>query len=284
MQVDNKLFDDNWQVRIFRVEEVSYEEVSFESKMFPYWVVSYIAKGHLRVTDGSFAQEAGTGQVMLHAPGIPFGESSLTPGTHQWLFVQVTNSFQVDLFDLYPIPEVMTLQDPDAFADIFSKLLAAWERQDAIFRALELSGLGMQLVHLLLDNWDRAGRINRRITKRKNDERLEQVMTYLHASVKEKISRHTLAQLVHLNPSYLDKLFAGKYQMNPMEMLRELRLLKVKKMLENTDDSLADIAEACGMGDAPYLSHQFAKRFGMNPGDYRKKLSQAAQTYYRNFN
>lgn len=138
----------------------------------------------------------------------------------------------------------------------------------------------MQLVHLLLESWDHNGRVSRIFQAGRNDERLEKVISFINGSYHEKITRKTFANLVHLNTNYLDKIFIEQYQMNPMQMLRELRLKKAKGMLENSNDSLVEIAAACGLGDASYLSHQFVKRFGVNPGKYREQVQQTNQSYY----
>ncbi|MEW9698641.1 helix-turn-helix domain-containing protein [Paenibacillus sp. SI8] len=281
MKDQKGLMDDYWHIRLFQVEEAAYQAIDIQNLIYPYWVVSFIVEGQVEVEDGSKVQTAKSGQVMLHAPGLPFAEKSTTPGLHLWLLIDVRNSYQVDLFRLYPIAEVMTMIDPLAYSIIFHKLLSAWQKKDSPFRELEISGIGMQLVHLLLESWDRSGRVNRSFQAGRNDERLEKVISFINTSFHEKVTRKTLANLVHLNTNYLDKIFIEHYQMNPMQMLRELRLKKAKALLENSNESLVEIATACGLGDASYLSHQFVKRFGINPGKYREQVRQTNQTYYK---
>ncbi|NQX60100.1 helix-turn-helix domain-containing protein [Paenibacillus qinlingensis] len=274
------LMDEYWHIRLYQVEEAFYKAIDIQNLIYPYWVVSFIVEGQVDVEDGSKSQTARAGQVMLHAPGMPFAEKSATPGLHLWMLIDVRNSYQVDLFRLYPLTEVMTMIDPAAYSAIFYKLLAAWQKKDSPFREIEISAIGMQVVHLLLESWDQNGRVHRNVQAGRNGERLEKVISYIHTSFHEKVTRKTLAHLLHLNTNYLDKIFMEEYQMNPMQMIRELRLKKAKGMLENGNDSLTDIASACGLGDASYLSHQFVKRFGVNPGKYREQVRQTRQSYY----
>lgn len=275
------LTDEYWHIRLFQVEEAFYKDIDIQNLIYPYWVVSFIVDGQVEVEDGSKAQTATSGQVMLHAPGVPFAEKAATQGLHLWMLIDVRNSYQVDLFRQYPITEVMTLRDPAAYSALFYKLLAAWEKKDSAFRDLEISGIAMQLIHSLLESWDQNGRVRRSFQSGKNGERLEKVISYIHTSFHEKVTRKTLANLLHLNTNYLDKIFIEEYQMNPMQLIRELRLKKAKGMLENSNDSLTDIASACGLGDASYLSHQFVKRFGINPGKYREQVRLTRQSYYQ---
>jgi AraC-like DNA-binding protein len=278
---DGKLMDDTWQVRLFRVENSAYDSIDLHNRTFPYWSISFVKEGDVEISHGDMIRTARSGQVMIHAPGIPFSERATVPGFHQWLHMEAYNSFQVDLFRLYPINEVVTLQDPSAFSAIFDRMSLAWKRKDLPFQELELSGLGLQLIHLLLQNWHLEGSIRRSFQPNKNDERLDKVITYLHTALREKITRKKLAELVHLNPNYLDKVFSEKFQLNPMQMLRELRLKQVRRMLETSNYTLAEIAEQCGLGDAPYLTQQFAKRYSINPGKYRQQVRLADHTYYK---
>lgn len=280
MSEGRQWLDDRWRVKLYNVQEASYEAIDLRDMTYPYWVMSFIVDGDVDVIDGTKAQHASSGQVMLHAPGIPFCERATRQGTHQWMLIEVTNSHQLDLFRLYPLGEVISISEPQTYSDIFLKLLDAWTRWQSPFREIELSGLGFQLVHLLLDSWDKSGRQRRTAMSSRSDERLNTVVFHLQQNFAEKITRETLAGLVHLNPNYLDKIFADRFGMRPMEMLRELRLKMAKRMLENTNESLAAIAAACSLGDAPYLTHQFHKRYGINPGQYRERVRRTNQDYY----
>ena len=49
-----------------------------------------------------------------------------------------------------------------------------------------------------------------------------------------------------------------------------LRLEKSRKMLEETNRSIEEIAEASGFCDSNYLGRLFRKRYGTTPHRYRK--------------
>nr|WP_240548098.1 helix-turn-helix transcriptional regulator [Paenibacillus lignilyticus] len=88
-----------------------------------------------------------------------------------------------------------------------------------------------------------------------------------------------LAEKVHLNTNYLDRAFQEAYGINPMQMLRQMRLNKAKRLLETTEEPLSQLAQLCGLGDAAYLNRQFVKTFGMTPGKY-KQMIRSAQTNF----
>ncbi len=282
MREEPQQLDDHWKIKLYQVQEASYDQIDLRDLTYPYWVMSFIVEGDVEVIDGSKLQRASSGQLMLHAPGVPFSERATCPGTHRWMLIEVTNRYQLDLFRLYPLGEVISIHEPELYTQLFTKLLDAWSRWQSPFRDLELSGVGLQIIHHVLDSWDKSGRQQRSSLERKGDDRLNAVVFHLQQNASEKITREMLANLVHLNPNYLDKIFTERFGMRPMEMLRELRLKLAKRMLENSSDSLATIAAACGLGDAPYLTHQFNKRYGINPGQYREQVRRTYQNYYMN--
>ena len=56
-----------------------------------------------------------------------------------------------------------------------------------------------------------------------------------------------------------------------MQYIISLRITSAMNMLDNTDYSMARIAEAVGYDNPLYFSRIFKKHTGMSPSDYKKK-------------
>lgn len=56
----------------------------------------------------------------------------------------------------------------------------------------------------------------------------------------------------------------------PHNFLVKLRLVKAMRALRATNDSVTDIAFACGFNDSNYFSCSFSRMTGMAPGEYRR--------------
>lgn len=54
-------------------------------------------------------------------------------------------------------------------------------------------------------------------------------------------------------------------------LLRERRLARARHLLATTDRPAAEIARACGFGEAHWFHRLFRRRFGMAPGDWRRR-------------
>ncbi|MFC4777023.1 helix-turn-helix transcriptional regulator [Paenibacillus sp. GCM10023252] len=280
MHAGSPLRDDSWRVKTYVANEAVYDQINLQNVVYTNWVFSFIAEGQVDVLDGSKASQACAGQVMIHAPHLPFGERASIPGRHLWLLADIRNGMDVELMRLYPVAEVVTLADASKYEYLFRELAAELNSGRSEFGEIKVTGLVMQLMFEIMRSWELEGRVQRSETGKRRDIRLEQVIAYLNSSLHEKVTRDQLAELVHLNANYLDRIFEETYAMKPMQLLRELRMKRVKHELEYHSGSLQDIAERCGLGDASYLTHQFIKRYGVSPGKYREQARLARQSYY----
>ena len=57
--------------------------------------------------------------------------------------------------------------------------------------------------------------------------------------------------------------------MSPVEYIAQQRISRACHLLQNTDNSIAQIANTCGYPDFSYFTRVFRKRLGMTPSEYR---------------
>ncbi|MFM9195332.1 MAG: helix-turn-helix domain-containing protein, partial [Planctomycetia bacterium] len=62
----------------------------------------------------------------------------------------------------------------------------------------------------------------------------------------------------------------------PGEEIVRVRLNRVKTLLTETDLTLAEIADRCGMEHPQYMAESFKKQFGTTPGAFRGKRGHSA--------
>ncbi len=254
------------------VEECSYDSLYIESDQSPYWILSYVMDGEVKMTTGNDSWLVRAGEIMLHPPSVTFSEHSSTAGTHQYMIFEVKTAPYMDLFRLHVVSPVVRLLSPSFFSTTFAALQKTWTNKDAdsSLSVLQTSALAIQLFCQVIESWQHMGSPLRPSSLLTLQDRFTHVISYMTNHLDQKLSRDDLADLVHLHPGYFGRVFQQIYAISPMEMLRELRWRRAVSLLEKTDLPLTTIAAACGLQDAAYFSRMFRQRYGQSPNSYRQ--------------
>lgn len=93
---------------------------------------------------------------------------------------------------------------------------------------------------------------------------------YLTEHYGEQLTLETVSEKVNLSPNYFSAVFKKEMDVSFIDYLTNYRLSQAKKMLRETNDSIAVIAEKVGYNDFRYFSRLFSKSFGITPNKYRK--------------
>jgi LacI family transcriptional regulator len=76
---------------------------------------------------------------------------------------------------------------------------------------------------------------------------------------------------VHLSRRTLESQFVQATGKSPHEMIVSVRMDRVRRLLQQSDLSLDEIAHHAGYEHTEYMSVVFKKRFGVSPGRFRRK-------------
>ena len=79
-----------------------------------------------------------------------------------------------------------------------------------------------------------------------------------------------MAGAVHLTPRTLQRKLKSLTGRTPAGYLREYRLARARQLLLSTDDSVTDIAHACGFSSSQYFSRAFRYEHGAPPEKWRR--------------
>lgn len=148
----------------------------------------------------------------------------------------------------------------------YSTILNTKQEVDTI--ACELARLEMiyRLFGLMCS--DESSRID--YTEQKKDQSwMEEAMEYIHARFHQGITVNQVAEHVGIHRTHFSKQFHQQYKVPPAEYIRSLKLEKARRLLSDTNDSVAEIAEAIGYPDVFSFSKAFKKHSGFTPKKYR---------------
>lgn len=100
---------------------------------------------------------------------------------------------------------------------------------------------------------------------------IKEIQMYILKHYDENITLTMLAEQFYLHPNYLSRLFKEKTGKNYVDYITEIRMQKVKELLKNTDDKVADISVQVGYENPRYFSKVFKQFTGLSPREYREK-------------
>lgn len=81
----------------------------------------------------------------------------------------------------------------------------------------------------------------------------------------------TICEHIGLSPSYFSQLFKSETGKGITNYITDQRIASAKKLLANTDHSVADISMQLGFSSVNYFSQVFKRNVGYTASDYRRK-------------
>lgn len=96
-----------------------------------------------------------------------------------------------------------------------------------------------------------------------------QVVNYVHHHYQENITLNELSQLFHISPSHLSESFKRYVGKNFVQFLHELRIRHACGLLSSTEMSIADIAMEVGYGSYNTFARVFREKKRLTPQSYR---------------
>lgn len=130
-----------------------------------------------------------------------------------------------------------------------------------------------------MDQWlrEHVAAIFKVIQNSKRDyaqEIINNIHTYISAHYADEITLGTIAQVVHLSPYYISKLFKKTTGENFIDYLTSVRMERAMELLSSPDVRVYDVAEQVGYKSTKHFSQVFRSYTGKTPSEYR-------QIYYR---
>ena len=99
---------------------------------------------------------------------------------------------------------------------------------------------------------------------------LTELFEWVSARFDQTITVEDLARQANMSSRHLARLFRAVTGTTPLQWLHTQRIRRAQELLEMTDDSVDQIAEASGMGTATTLRRHFHRTVGVPPDTYRR--------------
>lgn len=96
------------------------------------------------------------------------------------------------------------------------------------------------------------------------------LLDYIERNLGNDLSIVNLSGLLGYTPDHFSRLFRRAFDITPHRYITQRRVEKAKSMLRDTQQTLTNVALACGFSSQAHLSVIFKRFAGTTPGDYRR--------------
>lgn len=105
-----------------------------------------------------------------------------------------------------------------------------------------------------------------------NDLQLSALFNFISEHYREDLSLLRLARAANVSVNYLNEFMQRAIGQGPIEYLTRYRIEQARRILENSSDTISQIAMDTGFYDASHFIRVFKQCTGITPGQYRKML------------
>ncbi|OWR30378.1 hypothetical protein CDO73_10675 [Saccharibacillus sp. O23] len=210
------------------------------------------------------AGEAGFGGAVLCPPGGVLRRETVTPLTFH--YVQFEGSEEQS--GVCPwMPGLLTFEDVRRLRSNYAHLRRAEGDASPEGRAWTLH-LALDLLRLHETERRRELRPEARFTE---DALMALAAAEIEARFGAPLPLEALAAELGLSPVQFTRRFRAAFGETPSRFLKSLRLARARRLLGDTELTLAEIAERCGYENGFYLSRVFTAETGLPPSEYRRR-------------
>ena len=101
---------------------------------------------------------------------------------------------------------------------------------------------------------------------------IQDIEKYIEENLDKKLSLTDIAESIHMNKSYISRMFKEKTGENLFDYINKRKIEKAKQLIKNNELRMYEIALNVGMEDTAYFSRVFKKYEGISPSEYQKEL------------
>ncbi len=243
----------------------------------------YVTKGevHFSINNKSFCVHAGD-CLFIHSHQLHTGFSR-TSHVHYYSIV-FSPKLLTDRFDScqsyldnlenhkYTIQQHFDSNIPTYYPIIehIQKIITVLTQKDLAYELIVKSEL-LAIFSILIQTSSKVTSLDAKLPSHqiKNNERLEQIITYIRLHYQEKITLTDISEAVHVTPQYLCRFFKNITTMSLVDYINRYRIECARSLLEESKFSITDIALMCGFDNISYFNRVFKQQIHCTPSTLR---------------
>jgi AraC-like DNA-binding protein len=226
----------------------------------------YICEGQCVVTLDGTVQIAYPGDCILYRPGEAQDyllAKKVKPHTY---WIHFNGEVCQKLFETLLLQNVHIIKaEQNREVEHLVSRVCQYYNLEVPNRELICSGM-MQTILALLSNELYKGNPH---TGEKGKDKVSEVISHIKMVPNLNITVSECADFCKMSKVHFSRFFKQITGMPPIQFVLKIRIDRAKELLDFTDKSIAEIAEASGFPDQNYFARTFKKITGMSPTQYR---------------
>ena len=228
--------------------------------------------GVLKVRGMTFHPHSGQMFLLKHNEVVEYTADTKDPWQYCWVTFNGSESEKL-IREIGFAQDVYCLDSAVEATEFYQLILRMHEKPEMNYiNDLRRRGILLEFLALALEATEtkdlKARRRNRRPTDEYIDKAIE-FMDYNYASIQVS----DVVNFIGFTRSYFSSEFKKRMGISPQDYLIQKRMKQAKKMLDETDLLIREIAEQCGYEDALTFSKAFHNVYGISPRGYRERES-----------
>ena len=106
---------------------------------------------------------------------------------------------------------------------------------------------------------------------------MQEILSYVSSNLSTIKSLEEVASRFYLSKFYLSHQFKANTGFTFVEFLTKVRISRALHLLKHTEDTVANISQACGFETPAYFCIVFKKKMNMTPLQYRTWIKKQTQ-------
>ncbi len=107
----------------------------------------------------------------------------------------------------------------------------------------------------------------------KNQPQFENVLLHIESQLHQNIQVEHLAEIANMSGRHFSRQFSAQVGMAPGKYVEQVRVERMKQLLENTSTSLPKMAQQTGFASIDVMRRVFVRHLGVTPNEYRQNFS-----------
>jgi AraC family transcriptional regulator, arabinose operon regulatory protein len=152
------------------------------------------------------------------------------------------------------------------FERVFVDFVEITDSQDFLIKTILKKAKSYEILYLLLENIMRS---QERVFEQDHSKGFISMLTQIVKNPEKEVSLKELSNQFHLHPTYISNRFKELFGKSPIQIQRELKIDRAKKLLRSTEMTVTEIANEVGFTVVPGFTRLFKNYVGISPTQYR---------------